>query len=207
MPCPLPHATSRGPRSRSTTASPHETRAPRLGLAAGTGRRCFTAKPSQGLSELPAGLPVVRRCRRSPRTSLKAGKGPLFSPHLPCRGRRQEKPLRQVAGETAGTGDHTQHVSFRQNPASPAPSPPPGWVYPGRAPGNLAVGPPSGNELWARFLLLVPETSQALGSAGGFSETPARWQAHLCHVTITGLLHPLRGSGQASLFTPSGCNE
>lgn len=122
MPCPLPHATSRGPRSRSTTASPHETRAPRLGLAAGTGRRCFTAKPSQGLSELPAGLPVVRRCRRSPRTSLKAGKGPLFSPHLPCRGRRQEKPLRQVAGETRGPHAARQ---FPAEPRQPRPLPAP----------------------------------------------------------------------------------
>lgn len=122
MPCPLPHATSRGPRSRSTTASPHETRAPSLGLAAGTGRRCFTAKPSQGLSELPAGLPVVRRCRRSPRTSLKAGKGPLFSPHLPCRGRRQEKPLRQVAGETRGPHAARQ---FPAEPRQPRPLPAP----------------------------------------------------------------------------------
>lgn len=122
--CPVPYRMRQAEGLAHAARRPRPTRPgpPRLGLAAGTGRRCFTAKPSQGLSELPAGLPVVRRCRRSPRTSLKAGKGPLFSPHLPCRGRRQEKPLRQVAGETRGPHAARQ---FPAEPRQPRPLPAP----------------------------------------------------------------------------------
>lgn len=151
MPCPLPRATSREPRSRSTTASPHKTRAPRLGLAAGTGCCCFTAKTAQGLPELTGGgLPEVRKCRHFLRTPLKGGESPLFSPHLPClwpgwkTGKTSSASSSRDAGTTRSISVFGRTQVMCREPARPPRPPPSGWVYPGKAPGNLAVGSPSG---------------------------------------------------------------
>lgn len=113
-----------------------------------------------------------------PHNLPQGGKSSVFpTPALPPAGKEDRKNLFTKQLEMRGPHAASR---FSAEPRPRAESPPAPRRQAGSPQGKVLAfwlqGRPLGNELWAGFLLLVPETSQALGSARGFSEASAQWQ-------------------------------